>query len=370
MAESIRQICLSTKATGIKSTVFALSRNPKPVFLNNEEACIGRTQSHAAPGSCDLGGPDAFRLFRRMAAEADVINYHFPWPFADLLHLVVRPKAKTAMTWHSDIVRQRWLGRLYAPLLHRMLRRMDALVATSPNYAATSPALSRRDVRPRLHTIPLGMDEKSLPAKADPTILGRLRLAPHEPFFLFLGATRYYKGLPFLMEAAARVPAKIVIAGTGPELAGLQRHAAQFPQARILFAGRVTEEEKVALLRQCHALVLPSHVRSEAFGMVLVEASIHAKPMVTCEIGSGTSYVNRHGETGLVVSPACPPSLAEAMNRLLKEPATARRMGRAARQRYERLFTGEAMGRAYHQLYRRILGAEGRRPKRPIRVSP
>lgn len=351
MAESIRQICLSTKAAGVESSVFALSPNPEPALLDNEEARIGRAKSYAAPASCDLGGLDAFRLFGKMAGKADVINYHFPWPFADLLHLTVRPKAKTVMTWHSDIVRQKWLGRLYAPLMNRMIRQMDALVATSPTYASTSPALSQPEVARRVHTIPLGIDEASLPAEADNEVFARLKLSPDEAYFLFVGATRYYKGLHFLIEAAAEIPAKIVIAGAGPEISELKQYAKQFPAARTVFAGRVTDEEKVALLRHCRAFVLPSHVRSEAYGMVLVEASIYAKPMVTCEIGSGTSYVNLDGETGFVVEPANPKALAAALNRLLDNPSLALEMGRAARRRYEQLFTGRAMGDAYAKLY-------------------
>lgn len=355
MAESIRQICLSTKTAGVESAVFALSPNPQPTFLDREEARIGRTKSYAAPASCDLGGPDAFRLFSQIASEADVINYHFPWPFADLLHLVGRPQAKTVMTWHSDIVRQKWLGRLYAPLMNRMTSQMNVLVATSPTYASTSPVLSQPEIAQRVHTIPLGIDETSLPAKADDEIFPRLSLSPDEPYFLFVGATRYYKGLHYLIEAAAEIPAKIVIAGAGPELADLKQYAKRFPAARVLFAGRVTDEEKVALLRQCRAFVLPSHVRSEAYGMVLVEASIYAKPMVTCEIGSGTSYVNLDGETGFVVEPANPKALSAALNRLLDDSSMALDMGRAARCRYEQLFTGRAMGDAYAKLYESLL---------------
>jgi glycosyltransferase involved in cell wall biosynthesis len=355
MAESIRQICLSTKTAGVESAVFALSPNPQPTFLDREEARIGRAKSYAAPASCDLGGPDAFRLFSQMASEADVINYHFPWPFADLLHLTMRPKGKTVMTWHSDIVRQKWLGRLYAPLMNRMISRMDALVATSPTYASTSPVLSQSEIAQRVHTIPLGIDETSLPAKANDEIFPRLSLSPDEPYFLFVGATRYYKGLHFLIEAATEIPAKIVIAGAGPELEELKQFAKRFPAARIVFAGRVTDEEKVALLQHCRAFVLPSHVRSEAYGMVLVEASIYAKPMVTCEIGSGTSYVNLDGETGFVVEPANPNALANALNRFLDDPTMALEMGRAARRRYEQLFTGRAMGDAYAKLYESLL---------------
>lgn len=99
--------------------------------------------------------------------------------------------------------------------------------------------------------------------------------------------------------------------------------------------------------------------------MVLVEASIYAKPMVTCEIGSGTSYVNLDGETGFVVEPANPKALAAALNRLLDNPSLALEMGRAARRRYEQLFTGRAMGDAYAKLYESLL-EQGRMDRDPV----
>lgn len=355
MAESIRQICTGSRNAGVESSVFALSPRPHPRFLERRDARVGRARSWGAPASCDLGGPEAFALFKQMAAEVDVINYHFPWPYADILHWVVRPSAAAVMTWHSDIVRQKWLGRFYAPLMNRTIRAMRAIVATSPTYAATSPILTRADVKSRVRVIPLGIDEQTLPDAADTSIFERLGVSKDEPYFLFVGATRYYKGIHHLIEAAASVAAKVVIAGSGPELDELRDYAARHPAARVIFAGPVTDEEKVALLQSCRAFVLPSHVRSEAYGMVLVEASIYGRPMITCEIGSGTTYVNADGETGLVVEPRNPQALAGAMNHLLVDGDAATRFGANARLRYEQLFTGRSMGAAYADLYKDLL---------------
>ena len=355
MPEAIRQISAGTKDLGVDSSVFTLSPRPHPQFLDQSEARVGRARSWGAPASCDLGGPDAFALFTQMTAEADVINYHFPWPFADVLNWATRPRAAKVMTWHSDIIRQKWLGRLYAPLMNRTIRRMHAIVATSPTYAATSPILTRADVKPRVRVIPLGIDEQTLPDAADTSIFERLGVSKDEPYFLFVGATRYYKGIHHLIEAAASVAAKVVIAGSGPELDELRDYAARHPAARVVFAGRVTDEEKVALLQSCRAFVLPSHLRSEAYGMVLVEASIYGKPMITCEIGSGTSYINADGETGLVVELRNPQALAGAMNNLLADRDAAERFGANARLRYEQLFTGRSMVAAYADLYKDLL---------------
>jgi glycosyltransferase involved in cell wall biosynthesis len=87
-----------------------------------------------------------------------------------------------------------------------------------------------------------------------------------------------------------------------------------------------------------------------------VEAEMFGKPMVCCEMGSGTSYVNEHGVTGFVVPPEAPVQFAAAVNELVRDDALALKMGVAARERYERLFSGPALGKAYRGLYEEILG--------------
>jgi len=356
LQEAIRQICLATKAHGVANTIYTLSPRPDPSVIDRPEGRVVRSRSWAAPASCDLGGPNTFREFARRIKTADIIQYHFPWPFADLLHLVVRPTVPTLITWHSDVVRQRWLGRAYAPLMWQTLRAVRFIVANCPAYAQTSPVLSDPAIRDKVRIIPLGIMEESYPAKEDATIFSRLGLATDEPFFLFIGVLRYYKGLHTLIEAARQVNARVVIAGSGPEGKKL-RALAQFKAVRnVLFAGQISDEEKVALLKRCLAMVLPSHLRSEAYGMALVEAAMFGRPLISCEIGTGTSFVNAHEESGYVVPPEHPAALAEAMNALWRDAARAQSLGQGARARYERLFSGPALGQAYADLFREVLG--------------
>ncbi len=356
LQEAIRQICLSTQQFGIENTVFTLSPTPQPAVLQRPEGRVVRCRSWAAPASCDLGGPNAFLTFRQLANEADVIHYLFPWPFADLLHQCVRPHTPSVLTYISDIVRQKWLGAAYTPLMQRTLRSMQAIVANSPAYARTSTVLADPALREKLSVIPLGIDERSYPQEGDERIIDRLGLDKGEPFFLFIGVLRYYKGLHALIHTARLLNTRIVIAGTGPEDESLRQLAVKIGAQGVMFAGQVSDEEKVALLKHCRALVLPSHLRSEAFGMVLVEAAMIGKPMISCEISTGTSFVNADGETGFVVEPGSPRALAGAMSRLLEDEALALQMGQAARRRYEQLFSGAALGQAYARLYRKVAG--------------
>ncbi len=355
LQEAIRQISVATGSHGVENYIFTLSPQPFPLEIERPEARVRRCRSWAAPVSCDLGSLDAFRNFAQLANECDVIHYHFPWPFADVLELMIRPRKPKVLTYHSDVVRQRLLKVFYEPLMHRMLGSMDAIVATSPAYAKTSPVLSNPRHIERVRVIPLGIEESSYSASVDEDVFSEIGVKPDEPYFLFVGVLRYYKGLRFLVEAAKHVEAPIVIAGSGPEEGALKVLAAQLGLHNVIFAGQVTDAQKAALLQKCHALVLPSHVRSEAFGVVLIEASMYRRPMISCEVGSGTSFVNVHGETGLVVPPEDVNGLAEAMNVLLADSAVVEKFGLAARQRYESLFSGTALGKAYAQLYHDVI---------------
>jgi rhamnosyl/mannosyltransferase len=355
LQEAIRQIALTGRDHGgLNNTIFTLSPTPHPLELDFPEARVIRRRSWMAPASCDLGGISALSAFRTCTREADIVHYFFPWPFADVLRCAARPDRPEVLTYISDIVRQRWIGKAYAPLMWRTLRAMKRIVANCRAYAASSPVLSHPSIRDKVRIIPLGIEEASYPAEGDDTVLARLALAGGEPFFLFIGVLRYYKGLDFLIRAASKVKARIVIAGSGPEGARLRRLRDEIGADNVTFAGQVSVPEKVALLRHCRALVLPSHLRSEAYGMVLVEAAIFGRPMISCEIGTGTSFVNEHETSGLVVTPEDPAALANAMNTLLLEEALARSMGRAARERYERLFSGPALGKAYADLFREM----------------
>ncbi|HEX7936742.1 MAG TPA: glycosyltransferase [Paraburkholderia sp.] len=358
LQEAIRQICLATRARGVEPRIFTLSPTPSPRSIEYPEARVERSRSWAAPASCDLGGVDAMRQFRELSAWADLLHFHFPWPFGDVLRMLGGHNKPAVMTYHSDVVRQRLLGALYGPLMRRMLDSMSAVVATSPACAKTSPVLTQLVSPDRVRVIPLGIADYATPggAAGKSDVLARLALGD-EPFFLALGVLRYYKGLHTLIEAASSIPARIVIAGSGPEMDRLQHLAKERGVTNVQFAGQVSDAEKTSLLQCCRGLVLSSQLRSEAFGMVLVEAAMFGKPQVCCEIGTGTSYVNEHGVTGFVVRPEAPDELAAAVNALLADESRARAMGAAARERYERLFSDIALGNKYTALYDEVVGA-------------
>ncbi|WEJ32939.1 glycosyltransferase [Devosia sp. SD17-2] len=329
---------------GVESQVLALSKDHGGSVrtIDNHTVHLARQDINIASAGLSVSG---FGLFRRLAADADIVNYHFPWPMADLLHLLGRPKAPSVVTYHSDIVRQKNLLKLYAPVQNAFLRSVDTIVATSPNYVRTSAVLAK--FPDKTSVVPIGIPDVLPPAAA---LVESWREKVGSGFFLFVGALRYYKGLQFLMAAARETGLPVVVAGGGDTA-----EWAEMGGPSVRFVGSVSDEDKIALLELSRAFVFPSHLRSEAFGVALAEAARAGRAMISCEIGTGTSFVNLGGETGLVVPPEDVSALGAAMRTLAASPDQAEAYGRGARARYETMFRAEAMARAYLEIYRRLL---------------
>lgn len=297
----------------------------------------------------------AFKEFSALARQADIIHYHFPWPFMDVVHFMTRTSTPSVVTYHSDVVRQRYALKLYRPLKRRFLGAVDRIVATSPNYLATSPVL--QEFARKTTVIPIGIDQALYPIPSD-AALDQWRSRIGSRFFLFVGMLRYYKGLHILLDAAKETDATIVIVGAGPIEQQLREQARHLNLTNVLFLGQLPEEDKVALLTLCLAVVFPSHLRSEAFGISLLEGAMFGKPLISSEIGTGTTYVNIDGETGLVIPPSDPHALRRAMTYLIEHPAEAKRMGQNARVRYDSLFTSDTMVTKYLNLYEELLAKD------------
>lgn len=352
----IFQIAEGCRAEGIDSQVLYLSnrgaaRN-QPVA--NHLAHRAKLDLHLASTGFSLS---ALKDFTELARQADIVHYHFPWPYMDLVHFMARVNKPSVVSYHSDIVKQKWLLKLYQPLMHRFFQSVDRVVASSPNYAAHSPVLTR--FKDKVAIIPYGLDRSTYPkASAQKLVYWRARLG--ERFFLFVGALRYYKGLDYLLQAAKLNGLPVAIMGGGFLEGQLKQQAAELGLENVHFLGGLPDEDKAALLELCYGFVFPSHLRSESFGISLLEAAMYGKPLISCEMGSGTTFINLADQTGLVVPPRDATALAQAMQRLWDAPAMAQAMGAKALQRYEEVFTAPLMAASYAELYRSLLqGRQG-----------
>ena len=349
--QAIHQIARGGQSFGIQADVLSLTPNKLPRTTEMDGYL-----AHRAPLSFQLASTgfsvSVFSRFAQLAKASDVIHYHFPWPFMDVVHFLTRVQKPTVVTYHSDIIRQKNLLKLYRPLQHRFLSNMDRIVTTSPNYLATSHVLE--NYSEKVSVIPVGLDNTSYPTPSEER-MEKWRKQVGEKFFLFVGVLRYYKGLHILIEAAARVDFPIVIVGAGPIEQELKQQAKALGLRNVFFLGFLSDEDKVALFKLCYGVVFPSHLRSEAFGISLLEGAMFGKPMISSEIGTGTTFINIDAETGLVVPKSSPIALGEAMRFLWDNPLEAALMGERAKARYSKYFTANQMVSAYANLYSALL---------------
>jgi rhamnosyl/mannosyltransferase len=361
----IRQMVVGGTRLGVHSEVLTLTRDH-----DNLELEVEGHKVHRAPLNFEIASTGfsltALSRFKELAKQADIIHYHFPWPFMDMVHFFAQVKKPTVVTYHSDIVRQKFLLKLYQPLEFLFLDDVSRIVATSPNYLVTSPVLAK--YKDKTEIITYGLDKSIYPSPSAAS-LNEWRKRVGDKFFLFVGMLRYYKGLHILLEAVADTDMPVVIVGDGPVGMELKRKAQSLGLKNVHFLGALPEEDKVALLTLCYALVFPSHLRSEAFGISLLEGAMFGKPMISCEIGTGTTYINIANETGLVVPPDNPLALRQAMQYLLTHPEEARTMGEKAQKRYKELFTAEQMSKIYLQLYHQVLNEKASGVKYNKKIS-
>jgi rhamnosyl/mannosyltransferase len=293
-------------------------------------------------------------LWRRRT-QADIVHVHMPDPLAALAVWIARPRGRVVLHWHSDVVRQRVARYVYAPLQRWLLRRADAVIATSPPYAASSPQL--RSVRGKVIVIPIGA-----PAPVPPPAhrLDRIRQRHAGRRIVFaLGRMTYYKGWEVLIAAAHRLPADVemVIGGGGPDLAYYRALAERAGvAARVRFVGPLSAASVEAYFQLAELFCMASTVRAEAYGVAVLEAMARGLPVVATDIpGSGLGWLHQDGVTGLRVPPGDAPALAAAIGTLLGDAALRQRFGAAGRARWAAHFTAETMAEQTVALYRRLL---------------
>ena len=257
------------------------------------------------------------------------------------------------MLYHSDIVKQKRSGVLYALLRENFLSRANIIVATSPNYVKSSTVLRKHLEKIRI--IPLtSIPYNELP---DISIIEKYKLE-HRKFVLFVGVLRYYKGLDTLVRAAKNISCTVVIAGEGPERYRLEELSKQLGINNIVFTGMITNAQKKSLFQRASVFAFPSQVRSEAFGISLAEAAMYGVPMVSCEIGTGTSYINVDGVTGFVIKPNDVKEFSQAVNTILNNYELAEKMSNAAVSRWKEKMSPEIFGKNWADLFLNILNSK------------
>ncbi|MCX7178563.1 MAG: glycosyltransferase [Proteobacteria bacterium] len=253
--------------------------------------------------------------------QYDIFHLHFPDPMSHLAHAFLPRHVKLVITWHSDIVRQRRLLMFYQPFVNRIVARADAIIAATPAHFSSSTQLYACQDRQRQHVVPYGIDFSRF-AKSSQTMSDARQLRekfPGKKLLFALGRHVYYKGYEYLIQAMQKIAddAVLLLGGNGPKTAELKQLVRQLGLAdKVIFLGRIPDGE----------------------------------------LNNGVTYVNRSGETGLVVPPRDPAALAAAINDLLADDQKRIAYGNAAFDRVSREFTLQRMTEGTLAVYRSVLG--------------
>jgi Glycosyltransferase len=286
--------------------------------------------------------PAMIRWLRRHASEYDIIHVHHPDPMAALALWCSGYKGRVFLHWHSDILRQKVLLFFYSPLQSWLIRRAERIIGTTPVYIRESPFLSR--VQDKVTYVPIGIQ----PVIYDPRAAARIRaLYPGRKIVFALGRLVPYKGFSTLISAAARLGSDyiVLIGGKGPLQETLEHQIAELGvQDRVKLLGFISSEDLPAMFGACDIFAMSSDQKTEAFGIVQIEAMSCGKPVVATRIPhSGVSWVNQDGVSGLNVPPGDPKNFAFAIRRICDTETSYQGFAAGAMERYEDIFTSRQM---------------------------
>jgi rhamnosyl/mannosyltransferase len=352
METVLRDLCDGT-ASDWNVRVVAANDSKATVREQCGDVDVARVAAFGQIASVPLCPSLPLELWRR---RADCVVLHEPNPIAGTALFLRTPAPRLVIWHHSDLVRPWWASATYGRLVqHALYRRADCVIVSSPALAAGSALVQHAR---RVAVIPFGV-----PLERYDRVDGERRsridqvvAAVPGPRMLFVGRLVYYKGLDVLLDAMGRCEGSLVIVGEGPLEGALRALVTERRlAARVMFAGRVSDADLPAFYQACDLLVLPSIARTEAFGVVQIEAMAAGRSVVSTRLPTGVPWVNQDGVSGLVVTPGDPVALGDALRRLLDDGALRRRLGDGARQRARALFSRERMVATFKSLIETVV---------------
>lgn len=306
---------------------------------------VGTLFDFAAAPVC----PETVGRIRR--SRADIVHIHLPHPTAILAYLASGHRGRLVFTYHSDIVRQKALSKLFWPVLRKAMERADAIIVASPNYIESSTVLQK--FKHKCRVIPFGINLEQFD-RVEHQEVARIRERFGRRIVLGVGRLIYYKGFEYLVRAMKGVDGHLLLVGEGPLRGALELEAEKAGVGgRVTFLGSV--EDVAPYYHAAAVFALSSVARSEAFGIVQLEAMACRKPVVNTNLDSGVTFVSVDGVTGLTVPPADANAFAGALNKLLGDVALSEAYGRAARLRVESEFSLEVMTHRTLHLYEEVM---------------
>lgn len=297
-----------------------------------------------------------FFKFREIKNKYDIIHVHLPNPIPVLAILLIGFKGKIVVHWHSDIVKQKFLKKFYGPIEKLFLKKADLILLTSNNYLMGSSVVTQ--FAHKSQVIPIGINSYDFVENLE----FRKQLCNDisgKKFIFSLGRLIYYKGFDVLIESAKYLDEDciIYIGGTGELRDELQNRIRYFNvEDKVKLVGNIPFDQLGEYYRRADVFCLPSNEKSEAFGVVLIEAMSFGCPLVCCDIaGSGVPWVNKDGETGFVVPTDSPFDLYRAIHKILSDDFLKEKFKVNAKIRFHELFERDTMVEKIHAMYKSLL---------------
>jgi rhamnosyl/mannosyltransferase len=350
------------RGKGDWADVLTVGADKRLTIEEGDHGSIIRMPCHLEFDSARLSFNVTLFLLRKLD-EYDIIHLNVPNPIGEFSLLLChalnrRRKAKVVTTFHAEVVPQKRFAWIYNNIIARnVLARSDCIIVSSPKFAETSKILAHH--RKKLRIIPFGIDLYEWKTRAEsgqmpplPPIFNKSDI----PHILFVGRLVRYKGVDVLLKAMPQAPGVLCIVGDGYLRGKIEQLRASLNLTnRVCLLGRISNNELAKMYEWADILVLPSIDRGEAFGYVLIEAMAHSTALITTELGTGTSWVNVHGETGLVVPPNDPHSLANAIKTISESPEILAKFKKNGLKRVSTLFTLEQMCLKTYDTYQSLI---------------
>lgn len=338
---------------GYKTDVLCSNKEYNYVEENVSSYKVIRTKSFGIKFSTSLTPQMIYKL-RQIINSYNIIHVHLPDPMANLALMFANlNNKKIILHWHSDIIKQKKLLKLYEPFQNWLLKRADKIIATTPKYISESEYLQK--YKSKCISVPIGIDENKL--KINTELLHDLKNKyKYKKVIFSLGRLAYYKGFKYLVESAKYLNDEyiVLIGGSGPLHDSLEEYIKIHNlENKVKLLGRIEDNELGSYYELCDLFCLPSIIKSEAFGVVQIEAMSFGKPIVATNIkGSGVDWVNKDKVSGRNVNIEDPKALAFAFNEILLDNEIYKRYSENSLKRFQELFLRNKMVEEIIKVYK------------------
>ncbi|MFH1677737.1 MAG: glycosyltransferase [Patescibacteria group bacterium] len=296
---------------------------------------------------------DFLKLFKILIKKADLIDLHHPFPLADLAIFLFRPKVNLIVHYHSDIVKQKFLAFLLKFFILHSLKKAKKIIVSNPNLIKSSILL--KQFKEKCVVIPFGVDLNKFEITPEKEKKIQEIKNKYGKFILFVGRLTYYKGVEYLIKAMKDVNVTLVIIGQGPLKKNYKLRIRNYElEKKIFILPKQNEKDLINFFHACELFVLPSVFKTEAFGLVLIEAMACGKPIISTELGTGTSWVNQNKETGFVVQPKNSQELSLAIQKIINNKKLSQEIGKNAYEKAIAVFNLNRMLVSTKNLYSAI----------------